>query len=360
MDVNFETYTPELLKAEMLQQISGVCETREGSYSNTLLSPAAYQLYKIYQLWPRILLMAFPDETAGEYIDLRARDFCLTRLPGTKAQVVLQFSTKMTSGSPVVPAGTVAVTEDGLRFVTLEDAVFEDQVAIVPAEAEGIGRMYNVDANSITGLAVNVRGVSAVTNPEEATGGTDDESDAAFYRRLQEHLQHPASSGNEYYYMKLAKEVSGVSYAAVESLWAGPGTAKVIIGGPGMEPVDDAVVESCAAHIEEWRIIGADITVVSVRALPVNVTAAITLAEGYTLEQVTGDLSRALTSELAKRPFGQATTLRHSTVLGLLLACAGCEGVENYNRVTLNGGTANVTAGADETLLVGSITITEV
>ena len=85
MDASYENMTPEKLKAEILEILKGTMETREGSYANTLMSPVAYQLYKIYQLMPQILLMAFPDNTAGEYIDRRCADFGIVRTKGTRA-----------------------------------------------------------------------------------------------------------------------------------------------------------------------------------------------------------------------------------------------------------------------------------
>ena len=143
MDAGYESMTPERLKAEILEILKGTMETREGSYANTLMSPVAYQLYKIYQLMPQILLMAFPDDTSGEYIDRRAH-------------VTVRFTASTAGASPKVPAGTLAVTEDGLRFVTQEDAVFAGGTAEVLALAEDIGRRYNVETGAVTGLSVNV------------------------------------------------------------------------------------------------------------------------------------------------------------------------------------------------------------
>ena len=83
----YDGLTPEAIKAEMLAdlQVKGVdVDHREGSYANTLVSVAAYQLYKLYQLFPSLLSMAFPDEDAGEYIDKNAAQLGMTRAPGKK------------------------------------------------------------------------------------------------------------------------------------------------------------------------------------------------------------------------------------------------------------------------------------
>lgn len=353
MDARYEGVTPESLKAEMLEVLSGTVETREGSYANTLLSPAAYQLYKIYQLLPLIELMAFPDETAGEYIDRRAGDFGITRTAGTEAAVALRFTAAATA-SPQVPAGTAVCTEEGLRFLTTEAAVFSGGVADVSARAEKPGRAYNVEANTITVMQVNVAGVSAVTNPQAAAGGADEETDAALLQRYHEHLQRPVSSGNKNHYVAWAKEVQGVSYAAAVPLWNGPGTVKVIAGGPEKDPVDQSVITACAAHIEAERPIGASVTVVSVESKTVDVAATVTLSGGATPASVQAELTASLKQLLAGLPFGESSTLRYSRALVLLL---DCQGVEEYQSLTLNGAAVNVSATAEQTLTVGNVTI---
>ena len=68
----YDELTPEAIKESMLSDLAakGVdISTREGSYTNTLVSVAAYQLFKMYQQFPSLLHMVFPDETSGEYID---------------------------------------------------------------------------------------------------------------------------------------------------------------------------------------------------------------------------------------------------------------------------------------------------
>ena len=356
MAVEYEKYTPEALKTEMLSWLDSTVETREGSYANNLLSPVAFQMYKIYQLVPWILATINPDETAGELIDQRAADFGIERTPGTRAAVTLRFTSGFVDRSPAVPAGTIAQTQDGLRFITLEDAVFEGRTADVPAAAENTGRAYNVNANTIVVMAVNISGVIAVTNPAAAMGGADDESDADLLERFRSHLRRPVSSGNVNHYIQWATEVPGVSSASVEPLWDGPGTVKVIIAGPDKTPVDSIIIEACAAHIEEERPIGADVTVVSVAAMAVDVEAAVTLVSGYTTRQVEEELSAALASMLAALPYGQTNLIRYSRCLALLLDCAG---VEEYHAFTVNGGTANVIAPAEMTSVVGTVTVTE-
>lgn len=356
MDVPYSDKTPESIKKAMLSQLEGTVEIREGSFANHLASPAAYQMWLVYQLVPYILQLVFPDETSGELIDLQAADFGLTRTPGVKAQVTMQFTALMSTSSPSVPAGTTVVTRDGLKFITLEPVTWSAGVGTALAEAEQAGRVYNVEANTITVMSRNVSGVSYCTNPAAAYGGADEETDAAFLTRYREYLQRPISSGNKNHYISWAKEVSGVINAQCVPIWDGPGTVKVIVAGPDKDPVDETIIDEVAAHIEEERPIGADVTVVTVAEKTISVAATVTLATGYTATQVQEQLEDSLAAMLAELPFGQENIIRHSRVLALLL---NCDGVEDYSAFTVNSGTANITAGAEETPVVGTVSITE-
>ena len=84
----YDELTPESIKASMLSDLTakGVdVSIREGSYANTLVSVAAYQLFKMYQQFPSLLHMAFPDETSGEYIDKNAAQIGMVRAAGKKS-----------------------------------------------------------------------------------------------------------------------------------------------------------------------------------------------------------------------------------------------------------------------------------
>ena len=352
----YDSITPESIKQEILADLSGSTETREGSYANTLLSPGAYQIWLAYQMFPQIQMMIFPDASSGEYIDKRAADFGLQRTPGTYAEVGLTFTAYAPTAN-VVPVGTEVCTRDGLRFVTTTAADFAGGMsASAQARAAAIGRIYNVESGTITMMVKNLSGVAYVTNPSEAEGGTDPESDEDFLQRFHTFLQRPISSGNKNHYIAWAREISGVAHAQCLALWDGPGTVKVVVAGPDKEAVDPSVISDVVAHIEEERPIGADVTVVTVEELKINITASVTLAAGHTKEEVTAELAASLALYLADLPFGEPTVVRFAKCLAMLLECPG---VDEYTAFTLNGGAASVPTTAEQTPVVGTITITE-
>ena len=132
----YDELTPESIKVSMLSdlQVGGAdISTREGSYANTLVSVAAYQLFKLYQQFPSLLHMVFPDETSGEYIDKNAAQVGMTRTPGTKATVGVTFTGA--DGTYIAAGTALYAPESGLQFLTTEDATIANGSATAAAEA---------------------------------------------------------------------------------------------------------------------------------------------------------------------------------------------------------------------------------
>nr|DAD85671.1 MAG TPA: Baseplate J like protein [Siphoviridae sp. ctP6113] len=334
---------------------SGVeIDTREGSYTNTLISQVAYALWQHSQLLAGLLPIVFPSAESGEYLDQHAAQLGMVRQPGTKARAEVTFTG--TNGT-VIPAGTAVYAPDsGLRYLTLEAATIAEETAVATVEAESIGADYNVPAGSITSMAVNVPGVDDLANLEAAAGGSDPESDVDLYTRIHDRLSLPITSGNVNHYIQWAKEVAGVSYASCIPLWAGNGTVKVVIAGADKGAVDEEIRSACAAHIEEEKPIGATVTVVSVTETELPVAAAVTLVEGYSTEDVTNQLTAAVSALLASQTFGQAVTIPFSRFLACLLQCAG---VADYSILTVNGGTMAISVSAETVPVVGTVNVTE-
>ena len=130
----------------------------------------------------------------------------------------------------------------------------------------------------------------------------------------------------------------------------------MVIAGADKGAVDEEIRSACAAHIEEEKPIGATVTVVSVTEMELPVTAAVTLMERYSMEDVTNQLTAAVSALLPSQPFGQAVVIPYSRFLACLLQCAG---VADYSSFTVNSGTAAVSVAAEAVPVVGTVNITE-
>jgi uncharacterized phage protein gp47/JayE len=162
---------------------------------------------------------AFARTAVGADLDQKAGERNVVRLQPTASVVTLHFTG--TAGA-TIPAGTQVTTAGlpgrrvGRVFATNALAVVGSGGAIdVPATATATGADGNIPANGVIGVVTAVAGVSGVSNPAPATGGTDLETDADLRDRFFQVVQNPGSSGNGADYINWAIAVSGVGGASV-------------------------------------------------------------------------------------------------------------------------------------------------
>ena len=348
----YEDYTVETIKNDIISRLSTDISTSEGSFTNDMISGVAYEIWKYYQALDAIVPIAYVDETSGEYIDKRCGEYGITRKSGSKATTTLTFSG---TDNTTIESGKVFLTLDGMQFETDETVTISDGTVTVAATAVEIGEDYNVDAGTIIYQLVTVSGLTSVTNTA-ATGGADEETDAALVARLYDYLQNPATSGNASHYRQWALAVAGVGAAKVTPLWNGEGTVKVLIAGSDNGPVDPTIVSKCAAYIEESRPIGATVTVVSAEGLGINVSAVVDIDSSTTVTDVQTAFSTAIETYLKGIAFSKYTLVFNRIAAKLL----DIDGVINFKTLTVNGGTADIEIEEDQVPVLGTVEVTEV
>ncbi|MBS6833243.1 MAG: baseplate J/gp47 family protein, partial [Clostridiales bacterium] len=136
--------------------------------------------------------------------------------------------------------------------------------------------------------------------------------------------------------------------------WNGPGTVKVVIATADMEPASDDLVDAVTAHIEEQRLIGPTVTVVSATSVEINVTATIFTDGAYSVDAAKAAFMTELTAYL--KTIGFSGGVVPYTRIGAIIQ--SLPGVNYYTGYTLNGGTANVEINDGELAVVGTETIT--
>lgn len=346
----YENLTVEEVKSEIIEQMATDIDTREGSFTNDMISGVAYEMWKLYQSMDAIIPIAYVDETSGEYIDKRCSEYGIERKAGKKATAVLMLTG--TDGT-VVPKETVFLNMEGLEFVSNESVIITGGTATVTVTAAEIGINYNLEAGTITKQLINLSGLTSVTNVEASHGGTDSETDIALVARLYEYLRKPVTSGNSNHYKQWALAVDGVGSAKVTPLWNGSGTVRVLIVGNNNEPVDETIVTNCADYIEENRPIGATVTVASAEGLEINVEASITIESNTTRETVQEAFKNALENYLNGIAF-ETYTVVYNRIAYILLDITG---VIDYSVLTINGGSSNITIEPEQVPIIGTVVV---
>jgi uncharacterized phage protein gp47/JayE len=349
----FENETFERILERMLARLPDDIDKRQGSVVYDLLAPAAAELAQAYIEMDNVLNLGFADTTYGEYLDRRAAEQGLTRKPAVKSTGRLTFSGPE---GTVIPVGTRVSTEGEtpVYFVTTTEGTITGGTVTVDAEAEVGGVSGNVDAGKITVVLGDLSGVVTVMNAEPFTGGINEETDEELLARYKEKVTRPITSGNKYHYEAWAKEVPGVADARCYPRWNGNGTVKVVVVNSEKRSPSAQVIQAVADHIEEVRPVLADVTVVGVTEVPINVSATITLANGVTLADAEADIREKITEYFKKIAFVE-TIVRYTAIGNAIL---DANGVIDYSNLTVNGSVANIQLNSDEVPILGALTIT--
>ena len=361
----YENLTEEAVKARIIGRINTSLLTSEGSFTGDIIAAIATEICQCYHAMDALSPMFYVDETSGAYIDKQAAMVGINRKAGTTASCNLTFTG--TNGA-VIPAGAPFYTAAGLAFYL--------DGAVTIANGTGAGRLiaaepgaaYNIGAGEIVSALKNYSGVNAYTN-EEATGGTDPETDAALVSRYYTRMRQAPTSGNPYHYQMWAGEVDGVGYSRVIAKASGAGTVKVLLASPEGGTVDSGTVTSAAAHIAAERPVGPSVTVVSATAKNLAVSSTVTIDGTTTKTAVQEALEAAVSAYFKALVSGSFTqnldaeldvisektyTVLYNRIAFLLLSIPG---VVDYSSLTVGGGTANVTVAATEVPILTGVTV---
>lgn len=343
----------ENIREGILSKIEGI-DKREGSFVSDMVSPVSMEIESCYQQFEKMLGIMFLEDSSGIYLEKRAGEYGIARKPGIKAMGKAVFiGTKGT----VIPKGSLAGTSSGIVFVTTEEQHIPDdgESVLIPIEAQTEGAKGNAPAETITQLPASIPGITGVNNPEPAMGGTDMETDEALLSRVLYQLRNPATSGNANHYKQWSLEVPGVGDAKIFPLWNGNGTVKVVPVTAEKRKPDQALLDRLAAHIEQRRPIGPQITVEAPTEVSLNVTAQIVLTANGSLSEIRTAYTHKF-KEYIRHGVFNIYEIDYFKCLSLLYEIPGVSQVSGFQ---LNGGSVNIKIQPTEIQIVGTISITE-
>ncbi|WML35932.1 baseplate J/gp47 family protein [Clostridium sp. OS1-26] len=340
----------DILK-RMKDGIPSDVDKSEGSFIYDALSPVSKELEKSYISNDDILRRTDPYIAAGEDLEKITNPYGITRKPGKKA--LTQILVKAVVGT-TLKSGSILQTKSGLVYKVMQDIIVTNESTIVSVEASEVGSKYNVPANIITEIPVQISGIISVTNPSPITNGYDIEEDESLRKRYFERLQTPTTSGNKYHYRNWAKEVTGVGDAKVFPLWNGNGTVKVIIINSNKRAADSNLVDIAKNHIEENRPIGSDITVVSAKEKSINISANLVIdTKLYNLNQVQASIENNLIKYSKEISF-ISNYISYASIGNLIF---NTDGVIDYSNLLVNGGILNVIIEDEEIPVFGTVSL---
>ncbi len=344
--------TVEDIKSDIAANYTGGLETRAGSFFDLLISPVAYEIYRLYKSMEAIQMIVFPTEESGEYIDAHSNPFGIYRKAGTYAKAEIEL---IGTAGAVINAGTKFVAGEGLIYELESDVLLENGSGAGSLSAVEPGSEYNVSAGEINNLYTLVSGISSFS-VGKAEGGTDPESNAELLGRYLDMLQHPSTGGNEADYRAWAMAVEGVGDADVIRRPSGVNSVKVIVADSSGAAVSESIVDNVKKYIAERRPVGADVTVVSISEVKINISATVELKNGYSMESVKKDFAEKLREYF--RDIGiRGGKVSYNQISSRLL---GVPGVTDHISLTVNGNTDGVTVPRGAAPVCGELTVSEV
>jgi len=350
----YENQTMGAILQRMLDASPSDIDKRQGSVTTDLLSPASIEMALAYVALDHVLAAGFAPTSYGQFLEMRADEYGLTRKPAVKATGSITFNGPV---STVIPVGTIASTGGSAPtyFETVSAVTISGGGTVnATARAQEAGSAGNVSIGAVNTLLGDLVGIVTVSNPVNFEGGADQESDEALLARYLERARRPATSGNANQYRQWALEVPGISDAKVYPVWAGGGTVKVVLLDDEKTAPDPSIVAEAAAHIEEQRPVGADVTVEGAAEFPINVSVDVTLAPGATIPEVRAQIEAGIRAYLAGLAFTDPL-VRWTRVSNVILDIPP---VVDFASLLVNGGTANIVIPDGSVAVLGTVTVT--
>lgn len=323
----------------------------EGGFVWDILSSNSKEFEKAYAEMDLGIEAAFPQTSWGPWLTMKSEEHGIIRREATNSSVILTITGQ---AGITVPEGSLFSTNDGKNFLSIESKKIEDNGTVdIKAQSQDAGENYNVDAETITKIPVSIYGISAVTNKNPAYDGFDEEDDETLLQRLLFKVRQPATSGNPYHYVVLASEVSGVGGVKVVRLWNGPGSVKVIITDVNNGIASEDLIEKVKNHIEEQRIIGATVTVVSLE--PVKIDIQLKVTSGTAIIE---GIKNAVNDYFKKNIFN-ATYVSYAMIGSIILNNSATTGVLDYTDLKINSNTENVPLADEQIPMVNEVNLIE-
>lgn len=319
----------------------------------------AAQIEGIYYNQQYVLRQAFVQTAIGEGLENHGYTHGVERKPARNANGKVIIGRKSAAIEDIsIPKGTMFSTNPDIygklvTGITTEDAILgvgELEVSI-PGEVIEPGKEGNVPAGVFIVLNNPPVGIEYVRNDKEFKNGTNEEDDESYRERILSKTRRPGTSGNPSHYEQWALEVPGTGGAKAHRTWNGKNTVKVVICDSNMRAVSEKLIGEVFDYIETQRPTGAIPTIVSAQEKVINISANVTLANGYTIQEVSDRFMDKVIDYFKSIAFKDSYT--SYAKIGSMLLDTG--GVGDYTELKLNESTSNILLGDDEIPVLGEL-----
>lgn len=348
-----ENQSVEEIHTRMLEQLPADIDKSEGGHPWNLTMPTAYAAsYMAEFVVVEAIKLIFP-KYAQDYADIMV-NHAETRGLERKAAVHATGEITITGKAGTeIPSGSAFSTasvngEPAVEFVTTATVIIADSGSVA-AEIRAVeaGTVGNVPADTITLKANKITGITSVTNTEETTGGTEEETIESLQSRIMEYdaSQGVTFVGSEADYKRWALEVNGTGTAVIIPAKDDTGLITIVLTDANGNPANDELCEAVYNHIMKpdtpserlAPINGGNIQVVAPETVTITITVTIETDGVITIDTIKENILSALKQYLLEAT--QDGEVRYTKIGSII---ANTEGVEDYKDLLVNERVSNL------------------
>ena len=353
----FESYTFEKILKDMLARVPSSYDKREGAVIYDAIAPVAAELAQAYISLDALLNETFADTASLEYLEKRAYEKGLTRIPATYAVLQAEFT-------PVTLEIAIGARFncDALNYTVTEQI----SAGVYKVQCETAGTAGNANLGNLIPIDY-IEGLETAKLTEVLVYARDDETVDELRERYYDAQQSQAFGGNVADYKEKVLSIDGVAVGSVkvDPIWNGGGTVKLTITDSEYKVPTDELIEKVQTAIDPvghsgkgygLAPIGHVVTVVGVEAVAINIVSSITYESGWSWDASKGYIKAAVDEYCADLSEGWADTdaivVRISQIETKILACRG---VLDVGDTTINGAAENLQLESNQIPVRGTI-----
>lgn len=342
-----------------------------GSVLRSLVESTAAVVVWIESLVLVLLATTRAATSTGPDLDSFVGDFGLTRLQASAATGQVTFSRFTSTAQATILVGTLVQTGDGTQqFAVVADTTQSAYSATLGAyvispgsgsanatvQAIAAGSAGNVSSGTISVIAQAVPYVDTVSNPSAFTSGADAETDSALRSRFVAYIASLSKATK----VAIINAVLGLKIGAACVLTENQAYNGTYQPGYFYAVVDDGsgtpgstFLSSAANAIDAVRPFTVQFGVFAPIDLTANVSMTAVIAAGFDPVATKAAVRTAVLGYLGTLTLGQS--LAYTRLLQI--AYDASPGVSNITGLTINGGTSDMPASAQQRILAGTVVV---
>lgn len=343
--------TKEEIQKSINSRLTTLPTKTEGGTIQDIIGSVSYELANITDTRIDVILdNAFVTTADEEHLIIKGEELGITKKEAISAYVVA----KITGAEPDLQTTSVimAKTKEEILFKTYKEIKTDSNgEAFVEMEALSKGSIGNIEPYTLNEFVEIYQGFenAEITNPSKGYNGFDNEDIEEYRQRILDYMRDDACNSNISDYIMWAKSVTGVKNVVAEDAnKAGAGKVNVYISASNNAEVTDELIKSVEEKIKKEQIINAKVSVLPLEYLEINISADLTIKDGYEIDSLKEKFSRILDDYLSSNP----NLVSYLFISNLLFETEGIEDVSNY---LLNGSASSITVNALQIPVRGEI-----